>query len=189
MVGLDVTHRALITDAHTERMRGAGKVGKVVAELMDFYARFHKARYPDLDGSPMHDPVCIAHLVDPTLMDVRAGVRRRRLLDRAELGADECRLARPRALRRAEREGRARHRRRPLRRARRRTDQLAGLIVFAAIAPHGGQVFDEPEGTTRRGMEELGRRFAAARPDRGDRADAARPARRRPLRRRPVAPP
>jgi pyrimidine-specific ribonucleoside hydrolase len=71
MVGLDVTHRALIPDDHTERMRGAGKVGKVVAELMDFYARFHKARYPDLDGSPMHDPVCIAHLVDPTLMDAR----------------------------------------------------------------------------------------------------------------------
>ena len=62
MVGLDVTHRALIKDEHTERMRGAGRVGKVVAELMDFYARFHKRRYPDLDGSPMHDPVCIAHL-------------------------------------------------------------------------------------------------------------------------------
>ena len=71
MVGLDVTHRALIKDEHTERMRGTGKVGKVVAELMDFYARFHRARYPDLDGSPMHDPVCISHLVDPTLMDVR----------------------------------------------------------------------------------------------------------------------
>ena len=38
------------------------------------------------------------------------------------------------------------------------------MIVFAAIAPHGGQVFDEPEGETRQGMEELGRRFAAARP-------------------------
>jgi inosine-uridine nucleoside N-ribohydrolase len=71
MVGLDVTHRALIKDEHTERMRGAGRVGKVVAELMDFYARFHKARYPDLDGSPMHDPVCVAHLIDPSLMDVR----------------------------------------------------------------------------------------------------------------------
>ncbi|HET7647844.1 MAG TPA: nucleoside hydrolase [Gaiellaceae bacterium] len=71
MVGLDVTHRALIKDEHTERMRSAGHVGKVVAELMDFYARFHKARYPDLDGSPMHDPVCVAHLVDPGLMDVR----------------------------------------------------------------------------------------------------------------------
>ena len=71
MVGLDVTHRALITDEHTERMRGAGNVGKAVAELMDFYARFHKRRYTDLDGSPMHDPVCVAHLIDPTLMDVR----------------------------------------------------------------------------------------------------------------------
>jgi pyrimidine-specific ribonucleoside hydrolase len=72
MVGLDVTHRALIKDEHTERMRSAGRIGSMVAELMDFYARFHKSRYPDLDGSPMHDPVCIAHLIDPTLMDVRA---------------------------------------------------------------------------------------------------------------------
>ena len=71
MVGLDVTHRALIKDEHTERMRAAGRVGKAVAELMDFYARFHKRRYPDLEGSPMHDPVCIAHLIDPTLMSVR----------------------------------------------------------------------------------------------------------------------
>ena len=70
MVGLDVTHRALITDDHTEQMRGSGAVGKVVAELMDFYARFHKSRYPDLDGSPMHDPVCVAHVIDPSLMSV-----------------------------------------------------------------------------------------------------------------------
>jgi aromatic ring-opening dioxygenase LigB subunit len=38
-------------------------------------------------------------------------------------------------------------------------------LVFAAIAPHGGPVFDQPEAPTRRAMEELGRRFAAARPD------------------------
>jgi aromatic ring-opening dioxygenase LigB subunit len=39
------------------------------------------------------------------------------------------------------------------------------VICFAAIAPHGGPVFDDPEGATRQGMEELGRRFAAARPE------------------------
>jgi aromatic ring-opening dioxygenase LigB subunit len=39
------------------------------------------------------------------------------------------------------------------------------LIVFAAIAPHGGPVFDQPEAPTRKGMEELGRRFAAAEPE------------------------
>jgi inosine-uridine nucleoside N-ribohydrolase len=71
MVGLDVTHRALITDAHTERLRTAGRVGAMVAELMDFYSRFHRVRYPDLDGSPMHDPVCVAHLVDTALLEVR----------------------------------------------------------------------------------------------------------------------
>ena len=38
-------------------------------------------------------------------------------------------------------------------------------LVFAAIAPHGGPVFDQPEGQTRKGMEELGRRFAAAKPE------------------------
>jgi aromatic ring-opening dioxygenase LigB subunit len=39
------------------------------------------------------------------------------------------------------------------------------VIVFAAIAPHGGLVFDQPEAPTRQGMEELGRRFAAAEPE------------------------
>jgi aromatic ring-opening dioxygenase LigB subunit len=39
------------------------------------------------------------------------------------------------------------------------------MIVFAAIAPHGGLVFDQPEAPTHRGMEELGRRFATARPE------------------------
>jgi aromatic ring-opening dioxygenase LigB subunit len=39
------------------------------------------------------------------------------------------------------------------------------VVVFAAIAPHGAPIFDEPDGATRRGMEELGRRFAAARPE------------------------
>ena len=71
MIGLDVTHRALITDTHTERLRGSGRVGAMVAELMDFYSRFHRVRYPELPGSPMHDPVCVAHLVDPGLLDVR----------------------------------------------------------------------------------------------------------------------
>jgi len=38
-------------------------------------------------------------------------------------------------------------------------------LVFAAIAPHGGPVFDNPESPTRKSMEELGRRFDAAEPE------------------------
>ena len=39
------------------------------------------------------------------------------------------------------------------------------MIVFGAVAPHGGPVFDEPLAPTRKGMEELARRFAAAQPE------------------------
>jgi aromatic ring-opening dioxygenase LigB subunit len=38
-------------------------------------------------------------------------------------------------------------------------------LVFAAVAPHGGLVYEQPEAPTRRGMDELARRFAAARPE------------------------
>jgi inosine-uridine nucleoside N-ribohydrolase len=71
MVGLDVTHEALITDEHTERLRASGRVGTVVAELMDFYSAFHKQRYPDLAGSPMHDPVALAHVIRDDLLQTK----------------------------------------------------------------------------------------------------------------------
>jgi aromatic ring-opening dioxygenase LigB subunit len=38
-------------------------------------------------------------------------------------------------------------------------------LVFAAIAPHGGLVFEQPDAPTRKGMEELARRFEAAQPE------------------------
>ena len=38
-------------------------------------------------------------------------------------------------------------------------------LVFAAIAPHGGLVFEQPDAPTRHGMEELKRRFEAAEPE------------------------
>src|SRR5262249_60409528 len=41
MIGLDVTHRALFTSAHGERLRESGRTGSVVAELLDFYRVFH----------------------------------------------------------------------------------------------------------------------------------------------------
>ncbi len=71
MIGLDVTHQALITSADAERLRAAGRVGKLVAELIDFYSQFHSLRYPDLDGSPMHDPVAVAHVIWPDLVTTK----------------------------------------------------------------------------------------------------------------------
>jgi inosine-uridine nucleoside N-ribohydrolase len=68
MVGLDVTHKALFTAAHAERLRGAGAVGRAVAELADFFLRFHRQRYR-FDGAPIHDAMAVAHVIDPALME------------------------------------------------------------------------------------------------------------------------
>ena len=70
MVGLDVTHRALFTRAHAERLRGAGRAGRFVAELSDFFQLFHERSYR-FDGSPIHDAMAVAHVIDPTLLTTR----------------------------------------------------------------------------------------------------------------------
>ncbi len=68
MIGLDVTHQALFTPAHAERLRGTGAAGRVVAELADFFLEFHRRLYR-LDGAPIHDAVAVAHVIDPTLVE------------------------------------------------------------------------------------------------------------------------
>ncbi len=68
MVGLDVTHRALLTAAHAEQLAAAGRAGRLVADLHGFYSRFHAERY-GWDGAPVHDAVALAHVVDPTLLE------------------------------------------------------------------------------------------------------------------------
>ncbi len=67
MIGLDVTHKALFTRAHAERLRGTGAAGRVVAELSDFFQLFHERRY-GMAGSPIHDAMAVAHVIDPTLV-------------------------------------------------------------------------------------------------------------------------
>ena len=75
MVGLDVTHKALVTAEHAEQLRESGRIGEVVAELLEFYGGFHRATY-GWDGSPIHDAVAVAHVIDPTLLEVeRLNVR------------------------------------------------------------------------------------------------------------------
>jgi inosine-uridine nucleoside N-ribohydrolase len=67
MIGLDVTHMALFTREHADRLRGAGAAGRAVAELSDFFQRFHEERY-GFHGSPIHDALAVAHVIDPTLV-------------------------------------------------------------------------------------------------------------------------
>jgi inosine-uridine nucleoside N-ribohydrolase len=70
MVGLDVTHQALLTDEHAMRLRENGRVGNVVADLLDFYSVFHKQVY-GFEGSPIHDAVAVAQVIRPDLLELR----------------------------------------------------------------------------------------------------------------------
>jgi inosine-uridine nucleoside N-ribohydrolase len=65
MVGLDVTHKALV---QAQGFRDLGRVGRVVAEWLDFFSQFHRATY-GFDGSPIHDAVALAHVFRPGLLE------------------------------------------------------------------------------------------------------------------------
>jgi inosine-uridine nucleoside N-ribohydrolase len=67
MIGLDVTHAALLLTDHVERLRAAGPTGRMVAELYDFFHRFHAQTY-GFAGSPIHDAVAVAHVIRPDLV-------------------------------------------------------------------------------------------------------------------------
>lgn len=70
MIGLDVTHQAVTTAAIQERFRGAGRVGVVVAELVDFFTEYHRTTY-GWEGAPIHDAVAVAQVIDPGLVQTR----------------------------------------------------------------------------------------------------------------------
>ena len=67
MIGLDVTHKALLFPDVVERLRGSGRVGKLVAELYDFYHAHHVRMY-GWEGSPVHDALAVAHVVRDDLV-------------------------------------------------------------------------------------------------------------------------
>src|SRR5262249_10037282 len=67
MIGLDITHRALFTPVHAERLRRAGRARRFLAELSDFFQPFPQRSY-GWAGSPIHDALAVAHVIDPTLV-------------------------------------------------------------------------------------------------------------------------
>jgi inosine-uridine nucleoside N-ribohydrolase len=68
MVGLDVTHKALFTPRHAERLEG--RAGTMVRELLEFYGRFHAEVY-GFDGSPIHDALAVARVFRPDLVETK----------------------------------------------------------------------------------------------------------------------
>jgi len=70
MIGLDVTHKAILGPAEEERLRAAGRIGMFVAELNAFFSRYHRRTY-GWDGAPIHDAVAVAHVIRPGLVETR----------------------------------------------------------------------------------------------------------------------
>src|SRR5690349_5351208 len=70
MIGLDVTHKALLTPAHAQQLRETGRIGTFVADLHGFYARFHADTYA-WEGAPVHDALAVAHVIRGDLVATR----------------------------------------------------------------------------------------------------------------------
>ncbi len=68
MVGLDVTHQAIVTPDRVERIRDGGRIGAVVAELLEFFGRYHQRTY-GWPGPPVHDALALAHVFRPALLE------------------------------------------------------------------------------------------------------------------------
>ena len=68
MVGLDVTHKALMMPSHVEQLRTSGDVGRFVAELHDFFVQYHERTY-GTEGAPIHDAVAVAQVLRPGIVE------------------------------------------------------------------------------------------------------------------------
>lgn len=70
MVGLNVTHRALVTSRVRERLAAVGnRTAAFGDELLEFFCRTNDEVFGMPDG-PLHDPVAVAVLADPDAVDL-----------------------------------------------------------------------------------------------------------------------
>jgi inosine-uridine nucleoside N-ribohydrolase len=70
LIGLDVTHQAILGADVERRLRSDGRIGSFVADLNVFFTRYHRETY-GWDGAPIHDAVALATLVRPDLVETR----------------------------------------------------------------------------------------------------------------------
>jgi pyrimidine-specific ribonucleoside hydrolase len=70
MSGLDVTHQARAGRAERENLRTLGRIGAVAAELLEFFASTYESAF-GFDAPPLHDPVAVAAVMEPRLLNTR----------------------------------------------------------------------------------------------------------------------
>ena len=67
MVGLNVTHQALVTPEVVARLNALGSLGRICGELMTFFAATYREVF-GFEAPPLHDPVAVARVIDPSLV-------------------------------------------------------------------------------------------------------------------------
>jgi purine nucleosidase len=68
---LDVTHRALTSDARVNAFKELGNAsGAATAGMLEFFERYDMERYGTA-GAPLHDPTVIAYLLEPEIFGGR----------------------------------------------------------------------------------------------------------------------
>lgn len=69
MVGLDVTHQALATEDVLQEFKNINTVTSIkIYELLTFFQKMYKENQ-NFDFPPVHDPVTVAYLIDPSVME------------------------------------------------------------------------------------------------------------------------
>lgn len=71
MVGLDVTHKTVMTTDHLkEYSQIDNPMAQHIAKIVPLYQEFYK-RYEEISGIYVHDPSTIAYLIDPSLFTTK----------------------------------------------------------------------------------------------------------------------
>lgn len=71
MMGLDLTRQALCYPEIVDRMEKIGnRAAGLFADLMRFFGKTQKKVF-GWPGGPLHDPTCVAYLIDPTCIETK----------------------------------------------------------------------------------------------------------------------
>ena len=71
MMGLDVTHQVLSTEARVARIRALNNpVADATAGMLSFFHRYDTEKYSS-QGTPLHDPCTVAYLLQPDLFKTK----------------------------------------------------------------------------------------------------------------------
>lgn len=72
MMGLDLTHQAVVTQDVIKRVECIdNEASRLFVGLMDFYSTRYRERF-GFDGAPLHDPTTLAWLIDPSIVETKA---------------------------------------------------------------------------------------------------------------------